>query len=85
MKYPILAPVVLLLEKSVVHYGMWNQEIMNSRNIYPLSPGKNYVFWNVFLFIREPLEKVVQKEMEGIFSLCGLPLYFGMLAIQVGT
>lgn len=34
MKYLTSAPVVLLLEKASVHYGIWKQEIMNSTKIY---------------------------------------------------
>lgn len=59
---------------------------MSSMKIYSQPVGKknpktsSETFF--FSFIRKPLEKVVQKEMEGIFSLCGFTLYFGMLAIQ---
>lgn len=41
MKYPTSAPVVLMLEKSVLHYGVWKQEIKNSMKSYPQTLGKN--------------------------------------------
>lgn len=70
-----------MLEKSVVHYGVWNQEIKNSMQIYPKSlGGKKYHLWNLLLFFNQEAQwKGCSEEREGIFSL------YGMSAIQFGT
>lgn len=67
---PTSAPVVLLWKKGVP-CGMCNHEAMKSMKICSQPPGKQYFSETFFFsFIRKLLEKVVQKERKGIFSLC---------------